>query len=361
MTILGKKQMSEEDIKLNYITPVILKGWKGRITMETKITDGRINIRGNIVARSKPKFADYMLYLNDGKPIAVVEAKDNNHSVSHGLQQAMTYAQMMDLPFAYSSNGDAFYEHDFLTGQEQQIDLDKFPTQDELVARYYAELNGGKGVSDLEKKIVSQPYYSSQSTYPPRYYQRNYFMCDLILERRVNEVLWLKYADQHRGFVQIYGLENNDNFLCGKQEKCANCGIKNYGTPLYPIYYSDTPYDATKFAKFVMLRKIAETTATQIPPELYAGMGSALWEQERTTLIKKECHKYDEEWRMITGCIMKPPVMMEWIPSGIILGLRMGVAEENLVVSMAKEAGIKNIYKSYINVQNKLDAYPLKL
>lgn len=69
----------------------------------------------------------------------------------------------------------------------------------------------------------------------------------------------------------------------------------------------------------------------------------------------------NEEWRMITGCIMKPPVMMEWIPSGIILGLRMGVAEENLVVSMAKEAGIKNIYKSYINAQNKLDAYPLKL
>ena len=165
--------MTEEDIKLNYITPAILKGWKGHITMETRITDGRINIRGNIVVRSKPKFADYLLYLNDGKPIAVVEAKDNNHSVSHGLQQAMTYAQMMDLPFAYSSNGDAFYEHDFLTGQEQQIALEKFPTQDELIARYYAELNGGKGISALEKKIVTQPYYSSQSTYPPRYYQRN--------------------------------------------------------------------------------------------------------------------------------------------------------------------------------------------
>ena len=172
-TVLSKKQMTEEDIKLNYITPAIMKGWKGHITMETKITDGRINIRGNIVARSKPKFVDYMLYLNDGKPIAVVEAKDNNHSVSHGLQQAMTYAQMMDLPFAYSSNGDAFYEHNFLTGQEQQIALDKFPTQDELVAKYYAELNGGKGISDLEKKIVLQPYYSSQNTYPPRYYQRN--------------------------------------------------------------------------------------------------------------------------------------------------------------------------------------------
>lgn len=171
--VLSKKQMTEEDIKLNYITPAILKGWKGHITMETRITDGRINIRGNIVVRSKPKFVDYLLYLNDGKPIAVVEAKDNNHSVSHGLQQAMTYAQMMDLPFAYSSNGDAFYEHDFLTGQEQQIKLEKFPTQDELIARYYAELNGGNGISVVEKKIVSQPYYSSQSTYPPRYYQRN--------------------------------------------------------------------------------------------------------------------------------------------------------------------------------------------
>ncbi len=173
MAILSKKQMSEEDIKLNYITPAIQPGWAGYITMETKITDGRINIKGNMVSRSKPKFADYILYLNDGKPIAVVEAKDNSHSVSFGLQQAMTYAQMMDLPFAYSSNGDAFYEHDFLTGQEVQIELDKFPTQTELVARYYAEINGGKGVTEREKKIVEQPFYSSQSTYPPRYYQRN--------------------------------------------------------------------------------------------------------------------------------------------------------------------------------------------
>ena len=82
MAMLTKKQMSEEDIKLNYITPAIQSGWTDHITMETKITDGKINIRGNMVARSKPKFVDYLLYLNDGKPIAVVEAKDNNHSVS---------------------------------------------------------------------------------------------------------------------------------------------------------------------------------------------------------------------------------------------------------------------------------------
>ena len=173
MTILNKKQMSEEDIKLNYITPAIQPGWNDYITMETKITDGRINIKGNMVGRSKPKFADYMLYLNSGKPIAIVEAKDNNHSVSFGLQQAITYAKMMDIPFAYSSNGDAFYEHDFLTGKERQISLDEFPSQEELFNRFYSEVNGGAGYSETENKVVNQPYYSSQNTYPPRYYQRN--------------------------------------------------------------------------------------------------------------------------------------------------------------------------------------------
>ncbi len=171
--LISKKQMSEEDIKLNFITPAIQGKWNNHITMETKITDGRINIKGNMVVRSKPKYADYLLYLNSGKPIAVVEAKDNNHSVSFGLQQAISYAQMMDIPFAYSSNGDAFYEHDFLTGKERQIPLDQFPTQEELFERFYAEVNGGSGYSETEKTIVDQPYYSSQNTYPPRYYQRN--------------------------------------------------------------------------------------------------------------------------------------------------------------------------------------------
>lgn len=178
-------------------------------------------------------------------------------------------------------------------------------------------------------------------------------------ENGFNESLWLKYAEQHKGFVLVYDLENSNNYLCGKQEKCANCGVHLYGTPIYPIYYSDTPYDATHFAKFVMLRKVGEQTGKNIPPEIYAEMGNCFWEQEKTTLIKKECHKYDEEWRMLTTCPMIPPIMVEWIPSGIILGLRMNTSEENLVISMAKEAGIKNIYKSFINSKNQLDAIPI--
>ena len=171
--ILDKSQMTEEDIKLNFITPAILAHWQNKVTMETRITDGRINIKGNLVARESPKKADYVLWLNRGKPIAVVEAKDNNHSVSYGLQQAITYAQMLDVPFAYSSNGDGFREHDFLTGQERDLSLNEFPTPEELTARWEQNANGGIGVSEDEKTIINQPYYSDQNTYEPRYYQRN--------------------------------------------------------------------------------------------------------------------------------------------------------------------------------------------
>lgn len=172
-TILNKKQMTEEDIKLQYITPAIVSKWDiKKVTMETQITDGKVNIKGNITCREKPKRADYILYLNTNNPIAIVEAKDNKHTISHGLQQAITYAQMLDLPFAYSSNGDGFVEHDFLTGKERQFSLENFPTEKELIERYCNEANDGAGLNTSEETIIEQPYYSGQNTYAPRYYQR---------------------------------------------------------------------------------------------------------------------------------------------------------------------------------------------
>lgn len=173
MAIISKKQMSEEDIKLQYITPALTDKWDiQKITMETNITDGKINLKGNFVTREKPKRADYMLYLNANNPIAIIEAKDNKHSISHGLQQAMSYAKMLDIPFAYSSNGDGFYEHDFLTGQERKLSLEEFPTEEELYSRYKKEANNEEGLSENQEKMIQQPYYSSQKTYLPRYYQR---------------------------------------------------------------------------------------------------------------------------------------------------------------------------------------------
>ena len=173
MTIISKKQMSEEDIKLQFITPAITDKWDlKKITMETKITDGKINLKGNFVTRKKPKRADYVLYLNENNPIAIVEAKDNNHSISYGLQQAICYAKMLDVPFAYSSNGDGFFEHDFLTGKERELSLEEFPTEQELYQRYKGKANNGESLTDEQEKIIQQPYYSSQTTYTPRYYQR---------------------------------------------------------------------------------------------------------------------------------------------------------------------------------------------
>ena len=177
MTNMDLQNLSEEDIKLRYITPGLLKqGWSVEdITMETKVklTDGKINLRGNFIVREKPKFADYVLYYNRATPIAIVEAKDATHSVSHGMQQAKEYAHMMDVPFAYSSNGLGFQEYDFLTGKERSLSMDEFPTKEELYQRFLTESNGGEGLNEVEQQIINQPYCTGKDIFPPRYYQRN--------------------------------------------------------------------------------------------------------------------------------------------------------------------------------------------
>ena len=140
---------------------------------KVKFTDGKISLHGNLVHREKPKFADYVLYANKATPIAIVEAKDANHSVSHGLQQAMTYAQMLDVMFAYNSNGEGFAEHDFLTGKERTFAIDEFPTKEELIERYKREANDGSGLNEQELSVIEQPFCTGQNIFPPRYYQRN--------------------------------------------------------------------------------------------------------------------------------------------------------------------------------------------
>ena len=169
--------MSEEDIKLKIITPSIMdKGWGyDNISMEkmVKFTDGKINLRGNLFSRSKAKYADYMLYYNKATPIAIVEAKDATHSISYGMQQAKEYAMMMNIPFAYSSNGQGFQEYDFLTGKERTLAMEDFPTKEELYERFTGENHNGEGLSEKELKVINQPFCVGQDIFPPRYYQRN--------------------------------------------------------------------------------------------------------------------------------------------------------------------------------------------
>ena len=169
---------SEEDTKHRNITPAIERTWgPQQIWMEKciknkAITEDRIDpMTGKRIANTK-KRPDYILEEPLNYPLAVVEAKSKEHSISSGMQQAKEYAYMLGAPFAYSSNGEAFEEFDFLTGIESTLPLDKFPSPRELAERRETEINGGNGLTESEKKIQEQPYYTSQTTHSPRYYQQ---------------------------------------------------------------------------------------------------------------------------------------------------------------------------------------------
>ncbi|WP_283696391.1 EcoAI/FtnUII family type I restriction enzme subunit R [Clostridium perfringens] len=168
---MNKKDMSERDICTKYITPAIVNaGWdiKRQIREEVTFTDGRVIVRGNVTTRGKRKRADYILYHKSNFPIAVVEAKDNNHSIGAGMQQAINYADILDVQFAYSSNGDGFIEHDMKKGMEREISLDEFPTPEELWERY-KETND---ITPEQEEIITEPYYFTLGDKTPRYYQR---------------------------------------------------------------------------------------------------------------------------------------------------------------------------------------------
>ena len=166
------KKLTEEDIKYRYITPAVEKaGWfKEQILFEYFFTNGPILLRGNTVKRGKPKKADYLLTHKDGKlPLAIIEAKEADLSVGDGMQQAMEYAEILHIPFAYSSNGSGFIEHDFFTGSETELALNDFPTEAQLWSRYLT----GKGLDAVQERIVTAPdHFDVFSQKKPRYYQR---------------------------------------------------------------------------------------------------------------------------------------------------------------------------------------------
>lgn len=168
---INKKAMSEEDIKMKYITPAIEKaGWdiRTQVRAEYTFTDGRIIVRGNLVARGKKKRADYLLSYKPNIPLAIIEAKDNKKPIGAGMQQGLEYAEILDVPFIYSSNGDGFIEHDRFTGMERELSLDEFPSPNELWERY----KKGKGIQPNEEKIIEEDYFFDMSGKSPRYYQR---------------------------------------------------------------------------------------------------------------------------------------------------------------------------------------------
>lgn len=163
--------MTEEEVKLNYITPAIEEaGWsKKQIKMEYSINAGKIVVRGNIAVRLANKKADYVLFYKENLPLAIVEAKNNSNIIGAGMQQALEYAEKLDLRFVFSSNGEGFLFHDRKLGTEIFLELNQFPSPQELFDKQYKEeINKSK---DFET-ILNTPYYFGEETFAPRYYQR---------------------------------------------------------------------------------------------------------------------------------------------------------------------------------------------
>ena len=172
---VDKKLLTERDICTKYILPALKQtGWDdlSQIREEVYFTAGRIIVRGKLVTRGKGKKADFVLYYKPNIPIAIIEAKDNNHSVGEGMQQGLEYAATLDIPFVFSSNGDGFVFHDrtgTATSTETNLGLDDFPSPADLWRRYSA----WKGLNPEAEKIVLQDYYDDGSKKSPRYYQVN--------------------------------------------------------------------------------------------------------------------------------------------------------------------------------------------
>lgn len=172
---MNKKDLSEADIKEKFITPAVTKaGWDEQTQLGREIffTDGRIYVKGKMTARGKRKFADYILFYKPNVPIAIIEAKDNNHSVKAGIQQALGYSNTLDIPFVFSSNGDGFYFHDktVTSGNiETELSNDEFPSPEQLWEKYKKY----KGIEDKEvESVISTDYFSDGSGRSPRYYQQ---------------------------------------------------------------------------------------------------------------------------------------------------------------------------------------------
>ncbi len=175
MNEINKKELSEMDIRTKYITPAIVSaGWSSISQMreEYKVTNGRIIARGKSCKREAPLKADYVLFYKPNKPIAIVEAKDNKHTMADGMQQALQYADMMDVPFVFSSNGDGFVFHNkFITEGHPEINLslDEFPSPETLWNMYHEQSH----ISLAQDTVIDEPYYSDNPDKQPRYYQMN--------------------------------------------------------------------------------------------------------------------------------------------------------------------------------------------
>ena len=180
-------------------------------------------------------------------------------------------------------------------------------------------------------------------------------------ENPLNETLWLKYANNHRGFVVSYDFRDSETFLCGKAPSCKTCPIGTRPPNIYPVYYSNNKYDATPYAISLLLKSSLLNNNVPTPPELLHMIDTCMsWEIERISLLKKFCHVFDDEWRMIypQWSATRPCIKLK--PKNVIIGLRTPEYEKRLILSAATAAGIADIRKIQISEQDELESIPIQ-
>ncbi|WP_198001130.1 EcoAI/FtnUII family type I restriction enzme subunit R [Gimesia fumaroli] len=322
MTI-NKKSLSERDICSKYITPSLTQaGWdlQTQVREEVSFTDGQIIVKGKTVKRGKPKRADYILYYRSNIPLAVIEAKDNNHSVGDGMQQALAYADddsALSLPFVFSSNGDAFLFHDktVKTGDvEQELSLDQFPSPDELWERYCR----WKGFKETALEVVTQDFYSDGSGKEPRYYQVN--AINRTIEgiaqgkRRLLLVMATGTGKTYTAFQIIWRLWKAQQckrvlFLADRNilvDQTKNNDFKPFGKAMHKIVKrtADPAYE-------IYLALYQALTGTEDDKNIYKEFSPDFFD----LIVIDECHrgsaKEDSQWREI----------LEYFDSAIHIGL----------------------------------------
>ncbi|QTA80236.1 putative Type III endonuclease, res subunit [Desulfonema limicola] len=246
----SKKDLSEADIKAKYITPAVKNaGWDENLQFrrEVSLTDGRIIVKGSLFSRGRPKQADYILYYKPNIPVAIIEAKNNKHSVRSGIQQALSYRELLeDVPCVYSSNGDSFFEHDFTCSNgklEREIPLDEFPSPEELWKRY-KKLNN---IDKSQEKAASQDYFYDSTGRTPRYYQQiavNRIVESIAKgEKRVLLVLATGTGKTYVAFQSIYrlwksGIKKRILFLADRNaliNQTKTGDFKHFGQALHVI------------------------------------------------------------------------------------------------------------------------------
>ena len=209
---IAEQQKNEENTKKKYITPIIQERWgkenPDNIVMEYKFTDGRVNIDGDKVSRGEKKKADYLLLFKDNIPLALLEAKGIDHSAMEGYQQVLEYAEILDVPFAYTTNGIDLVEEDMLIHKNNnKLKMQDFPYPEELWDRYIKE----KGLTEDEIRLMNQPYHVDTSKInpkKPRYYQRIAInrVIDAIAQKKTGcFLLWQREQARPLQRFRLYG------------------------------------------------------------------------------------------------------------------------------------------------------------